>query len=104
MEIDLMKTRREKIKALLEEAEQPLTAQELCNILGLQSRSIIYEDIEHIAQSARAEGKELLVKPASCGKCNYVFSDRRAAKRPSKCPRCRSEWILSPAYIIRAGK
>ncbi|NHJ12862.1 MAG: HTH domain-containing protein [Candidatus Thorarchaeota archaeon] len=99
-----MQTRRERIKALLEEAAQPLTAQDLCNILGLQSRSIIYEDIEHIAQSVKSEGKELLVKPASCGKCNYIFSDRKTAKRPSKCPKCRSEWILSPAYIIRERK
>ncbi|NHI84355.1 MAG: HTH domain-containing protein [Candidatus Thorarchaeota archaeon] len=99
-----MKTRREKIKDLLEKTAQPLTAQELCNILEIQSCSTVYEDIEHIAQSVKAEEKELLVRQASCGKCNYVFSSRKAAKKPSKCPKCRSEWILSPAYIIRAAR
>ncbi len=96
-----MSTRREKIRDILEEAEHPLTAQDLCDILGLKNRSLIYEDIEHIAQSVKADGLELLLRPASCGKCNYIFSDRRAAKRPSNCPKCRSQWIVSPGYLIR---
>jgi len=87
---------------MLEETEYPLTAQEICNALGLKSRSLIYEDIEHISQSVNAEGKKLLLRPASCGKCNYVFTERKTAKRPSKCPKCRSQWIISPGYIIRA--
>ena len=49
----------------------------------------------------KAEGKELLLRPASCGKCNYVFSERKSAKKPSKCPKCRSQWIISPGYLIR---
>jgi predicted Zn-ribbon and HTH transcriptional regulator len=99
-----MQTRRERIAELLEETEIPLTAQDICNALDIKSRSVVYEDVEHISISVKNKGKHLLIRPASCGKCGYVFSKRKAAKRPSKCPKCRSEWILLPAYLIREKK
>ncbi|MHA1636390.1 MAG: HTH domain-containing protein, partial [Candidatus Thorarchaeota archaeon] len=91
-----MKTRRERIEEMLSQTETPLSAQNLCDMLDIKSRSLVYEDIEHITKSIRNKGKELLMSPASCGKCNFVFKDRKKAKRPSRCPKCRSEWILSP--------
>ena len=99
-----MKTRRERIMETLEETETPLTAQNLCDMLEIKSRSIVYEDIEHIKKTVRSRGKELLMSPASCGKCHFVFKSRSSAKRPSRCPKCRSEWILSPGFLIRDRK
>ncbi|MFW9800913.1 MAG: transcriptional regulator [Candidatus Thorarchaeota archaeon] len=99
-----MSTRRETISELLEEAENPMTAQEICNMLGIKNRALVYEDIEHISLSVKNRGKQLIIQPASCGKCGYVFKDRRKIKRPSKCPKCRSQWILQPAYMIRDTK
>ncbi|MFW9886924.1 MAG: transcriptional regulator [Candidatus Thorarchaeota archaeon] len=96
-----MPTRRERIIELLEQTEIPLTAQDICNVLDIRNRVIVYEDIEHIAISVKNKGKELLIRPASCGRCGYTFAKRKSAKRPSKCPKCHSEWILQPAYIIR---
>ncbi|MFW9846362.1 MAG: transcriptional regulator [Candidatus Thorarchaeota archaeon] len=96
-----MPTRREAIAQLLEETDEPLTAQDICSILDIKSRAIVYEDIEHISASVKNKGKRLLIRPASCGKCGFVFSSRKSAKRPSKCPKCRSEWILLPGYLIR---
>ncbi|MHA1930884.1 MAG: transcriptional regulator [Candidatus Thorarchaeota archaeon] len=99
-----MKTRRERIEEMLSQTESPLSAQNLCDMLDIKSRSLVYEDIEHITKSIRNKGKELLMSPASCGKCNFVFKDRKKAKRPSRCPKCRSEWILSPGFLIREKK
>ena len=99
-----MPTRREQIAMLLESAEQPMTAQQICDILDLEKRSIVYEDIDHIARSVRNLGKEVIVKPASCGKCNFVFRVKGSAKAPTKCPKCRSEWILAPGFLIRNRK
>ncbi|MFX1262665.1 MAG: transcriptional regulator [Promethearchaeota archaeon] len=96
-----MPTRRERISELLEQTDIPLTAQDICNVLDIRNRATVYEDIEHIAISVKNKGKELLIRPASCGKCGYTFAKRKSAKRPSKCPKCRSEWILQPAYVIR---
>jgi predicted Zn-ribbon and HTH transcriptional regulator len=101
---DEMTTRRKSIAELLEKSEHPMTAQDICVILDVESRSIVYEDIGHIAKSVRNSGKELLIRPASCGKCGYIFSTRRVASRPSKCPKCRSQWILLPGYLIRSKR
>jgi len=99
-----MLTRREEIISLLESTDQPMTAQEICDILDLRKRSIIYEDLDHIARTVRNQGKEVIVKPASCGKCHYVFKVKDSAKAPTKCPKCRSEWILAPSFLIRMKK
>ena len=95
-----MSTRREEIEKLLEQTDVPLTAQEISERLQLESRSVVNEDLAHIARSVRIEGKQLLVKPASCAKCGYTFTSRSSAKKPSKCPKCKSEWIIEPRFII----
>ncbi|MFX0108779.1 MAG: transcriptional regulator [Candidatus Hodarchaeota archaeon] len=99
-----MPTRRQTIAELLENSDDPLTAQDICALLDLKSRSVVYEDIEHLSKSVRNQGKRLLIRPASCGKCNYVFKTRKYAKRPSKCPKCRSQWILEPGFLILSQK
>jgi predicted Zn-ribbon and HTH transcriptional regulator len=99
-----MPTRREQIAQIIEDAEYPLTAQDICDILDIKKRSIIYEDIDHIALSVKNQGKQVIVSPARCGKCQYIFRKMKSAKAPTKCPKCRSEWILPPAFLIREKK
>jgi predicted Zn-ribbon and HTH transcriptional regulator len=99
-----MPTRREEIAQHLEDAEYPLTAQDLCDILDLKKRAIIYEDIDHIARSVKNQGKQVMVSPARCGKCQYIFKKMKSSKAPTKCPNCRSEWIIAPGYLIRDKK
>ncbi|RLI50763.1 MAG: transcriptional regulator [Candidatus Thorarchaeota archaeon] len=100
----MMSTKRERIAQLLEMTEEPMTAQEIRDELGLRTRNEVYEAIDHIAKSAKREGKEVLIRPASCAKCGYVFSGRASLRRPSRCPQCKSEWIIEPAYLIRPRK
>jgi predicted Zn-ribbon and HTH transcriptional regulator len=99
-----MPTRRETIAELLERSEHPMTAEEICERLDIKKRSIVYEDIDHISKSVKRQNKELLIRPAICGKCQFVFKTRKTAKPPSKCPKCKSEWILSPTFSIRYRK
>lgn len=99
-----MPTRREQIAQHLEDAEYPLTAQDLCDILDLKKRAIIYEDIDHIARSVKNQGKQVVVSPARCGKCQFIFKKMKSSKAPTKCPKCRSEWIIAPGYLIRDKK
>ncbi|MHA2378808.1 MAG: transcriptional regulator [Candidatus Thorarchaeota archaeon] len=96
-----MSTRRQRIAELLENAEHPLTAQDVCDMLDIKSRSTVYEDIEHISRSVKNKGKQVLIRPANCGKCGFVFTSRKSVKKPSRCPKCRSQWIIQPAYMIR---
>ncbi len=96
-----MQTRRERIAELLQSIEFPITAEEICEQFDIKSRSVVYEDIDHISRSMKRKGKELLIRPASCGKCHFIFKTRSTSKAPSKCPKCKSQWILAPAFIIK---
>jgi len=101
---DEMQTRRERITELLENTQFPVTAEEICQHLDIKSRSIVYEDIDHISKSVKRRNQELVIRPASCGKCQFTFKARKTSKAPSKCPKCRSEWILAPAFLIKTKR
>lgn len=98
-------TTRERIYELLKRSEKPLTVDEiisLLNIPDLNPRNV-YEHLEHIARSvkARSKGREYLaMDPPVCRKCGFVFKELRKPKKPTKCPRCRSEWISPPRFLI----
>ncbi len=97
-------TIRERIMKLLESSKYPLTADDIINELGLDlSPNEVYEHLRHIAKSIRrlSNGRKILVmRPPMCRKCGYVFKDINKPKKPSRCPRCKSEWIEPPAFKI----
>ncbi len=99
-----MRTRRERIVELLERTEYPLTSKEICDILEIKSQSLVDEDLGHIAKTVRSRKQNLVMRPAQCGKCDYLFKSRESAKRPSRCPKCKSEWLIAPAFMIRERK
>jgi predicted Zn-ribbon and HTH transcriptional regulator len=53
------------------------------------------EDLEHLAKSLKHEGLRLVVEPARCEKCEFVFTKGRLVK-PGRCPKCKSTWIDEP--------
>lgn len=97
-------TTRERIEDLLKKAGRPLTVEEIISSLSLEvTNKEVYEHIAHIAKSVRARsgGKlALFMEPPYCRKCGYVFKELDKPKKPSRCPRCKSEWIASPRFII----
>ena len=97
-------TLRERIMKVLEDSHSFLTVDEIKVLVGEElSNSEIYEHLRHIAKSIRRSSggkKVLLMKPPTCRKCGYVFKDLSKPRKPSKCPRCRSEWIEPPAFKI----
>ena len=97
-------TVREKIEALLIEAKEALSAEEISLFLGLDlNDSEIYSHLTHIAKSVRRRssgGLILYMLPPQCPKCGFIFKNLNKPKKPSKCPRCRSERILPPRFII----
>ena len=60
------------------------------------------DDLEHVARSLRREGMRLLVEPARCQKCEFVFTKGRLLK-PGRCPKCRSTWIDEPRVGLAGG-
>lgn len=88
--------------------EKPLTAEEIVNELGLKiTPKEVYEHLEHIAKSIRRTYRNayvLVMIPPTCKSCGYVFKDLEKPRKPSKCPRCKSEKIKPPAFKVERTK
>jgi predicted Zn-ribbon and HTH transcriptional regulator len=76
-------------------ARQPMGARDLAAELGLREKEVV-EHLEHLRRSHVA----LVVTPASCGECGFVFRKRDRLSRPSRCPMCRSEQINEPLFEV----
>ena len=76
----------------------PRTASSLARELGLR-RGDIEEDLRHAIRSARAAGEHVIVEPAKCKQCGFLFDEDRLTK-PGKCPECRGTRIFEPLVRI----
>ncbi len=99
-------TIRERILRLLMESRQPLTAREIAVLVGLdpvRGEKEVYEHLRHLAKTLRRRhgGRAVLYMiPPRCRDCGYVFRDLREPRRPSRCPRCRSQRIEPPRFYV----
>ena len=91
-------TVRRAIVALLD--RESLSALELSTEVRIPEKEV-YGHLEHIRRSLHAEGAELVVTPAECRACGFVFVKRDRLTPPGKCPVCRHETILDPLFAIR---
>lgn len=87
---------RKQLMAVL--AAEPRTASSLARELGLHRREL-EDDLRHLVRSARAAGHRVIVEPARCKSCGFLFDEDRLSK-PGKCPRCRSTWVFEPLLRI----
>jgi transcriptional regulator len=88
--------RQEIIAALL---EGPCSARELSAAVGIPEREVPAH-LEHIRKSITPSKQRLIVTPAECKKCGFLFSKREKLKRPGKCPVCKGESIREPRFMI----
>ncbi len=56
--------------------------------------------LEHLARSLRSRGERLVVTPAECLGCGFVFRDRQRFTCPSRCPKCADEHVAAPAFRV----
>ncbi|HEX9911074.1 MAG TPA: hypothetical protein VGA86_09320 [Desulfatiglandales bacterium] len=90
-------TIRQKISLLLNDKE--MTAREISQAIGIREREV-YEHLPHIALSATAQKRKLVVLPFRCMSCGYVFDERKRFTRPSRCPRCKKTHLETPIYRL----
>jgi predicted Zn-ribbon and HTH transcriptional regulator len=76
-----------------------MSARELSQAMGIREKEV-YEHLSHIARSAAAQGKKLIVQPFRCRSCGYVFQDRKRLTRPSRCPRCKKSHLEEATYRV----
>jgi len=67
---------------------------ELARAEGIRPKDL-EQELQHLEKSLRREGLRLLIDPAECRKCGFVFG-RRKLHKPGRCPQCRSTWIDEP--------
>jgi transcriptional regulator len=78
--------------------DQPHSVSWLARELGFD-RSEMEEHLRHAIRSARASGHDVLVIPAKCRTCGYMFSEDKLSK-PGKCPACRGTRMYEPQIAI----
>ena len=92
-----MPTIRQKIISLMSEAE--MTAREISGEVGISEKEVI-EHLSHIARSVASQNKRVVITPAGCLGCGFVFQDRKRFTRPGRCPQCKKSHIQSPRFRI----
>ncbi len=90
-------TVRQKIISVLE--GQSLSAKEISADVRASEKEV-YEHLEHIQRTINQREHNLVITPAECKKCGFVFRKRDRLKKPSKCPVCHSELIQEPLFSI----
>ncbi len=93
-----MQTIRQKIIACL--SDGPMNAIGISQEVGIMEKDV-YEHLNHIALSMAAQSKKLIIHPAKCMKCGFVFENRKRFTRPGRCPQCKENHIQRPDYEIR---
>ncbi len=92
-----MSTIRQQIITVLENGDHDV--REISQLLGIREKEV-YGHMTHIEKTLSAQGKKLILTPASCVECGYAFKRRSRPERPGKCPRCKSERITNPRFSV----
>jgi predicted Zn-ribbon and HTH transcriptional regulator len=90
-------TVRREILALLQREE--MSAREISMDIGIPEKDV-FGHLEHIRAMLHGRGTGILVTPAQCMKCGFVFRKRDRLTKPGRCPVCRGEQIEDPRFSI----
>ena len=80
--------------------DQTLSAKELSGAVHIPEKDV-YDHLEHIERSTHKTGHQLMVIPAECLKCGFVFKKRERLKKPGRCPVCKGEQIQEPLFSVK---
>ena len=92
-----MPTLRQKIISIL--CEEEMNAREISGEVGISEKEVS-EHLSHIARSVASQSKTVIINPAICLGCGYVFENRKRFTRPGRCPQCKKSHIRSPRFRI----
>jgi transcriptional regulator len=95
--VERYQTIRRRIMELL--AGTRMTAKEISEELRVPERDV-YDHLDHIRKTTNKGKAALVVGPAACEACGFVFTKRGRLKTPGKCPMCRSESIRQAVFSV----
>lgn len=78
---------------------RPLSAREISAAVHIPEKEV-YGHLEHIRKTVSKKELTLVINPAECLKCGFVFRKRERLTKPGRCPVCRSELIQEPLFSI----
>jgi hypothetical protein len=76
----------------------PVSVYQLARQLKSTPREVA-EDLEHLIKSLKRSEWIVVLTPAECSKCGFLFEKAKLMK-PGKCPACRSTWIQPPQLSV----
>ena len=79
---------------------KPMTVSQIARLVD-ESPGRVADDLKHLVRSLKHSEYRALVEAARCRACGFEFSAEKLSK-PSKCPECRSAWILEPKVGIES--
>ena len=94
-----MAFRKDLIKLL---STQPRSVSSIARELGLK-RIDVEDDFRHLIRSTRAAGHVVVIDPARCRGCGFLFGEEKLSK-PSKCPACRGTRLFEAQVSIREDR
>jgi putative acetyltransferase len=80
----------------------PLSARQISQRASVPEKEVAAH-LEHLGRSLKRQGERLVIKPAECLACGFVFKERQRMTAPGSCPSCRSERIAPPTFQIVGG-
>lgn len=88
-------TIRQRILDIL--VEGPVTAMKISGAVGIPEKEVAGH-LVHIEKTLQQDGGRLVVIPAACRSCGFLFAERSRKSKPGKCPQCRSTFIGEPLF------
>ena len=95
--VDRQETVRRDIVSAIE--GRALSARKISGIVSIPEKAVC-DHLSHIQRTVNKIGSRLVVTPAACKQCGFVFKKREKLKKPGKCPVCRAETIKEPLFSI----
>lgn len=106
MEAGNDKTTREKlVEIFLSNPGTEFSLRELLAMLSLRESDAkrLLDDLNHVSKTIRrltGDAAYLAMRPPVCRNCGYVFKELDSARWPSRCPKCKSERIAPPSFVL----
>jgi predicted Zn-ribbon and HTH transcriptional regulator len=77
-----------------------LSAKEISASVRISEKDV-YDHLDHIHKTMSKRDRHLVVTPAECLKCGFVFRKRERLTKPGRCPVCHGELIEEPLFTIK---
>jgi transcriptional regulator len=81
--------------------EGPATAKELSARVSIPEKEVL-PHLAHIRKSLQHGQQRLVMDPAYCRACGFVFRKRERLSKPGRCPACHHSFLEEPVFRIQA--